>query len=94
MVLIIPACLLVTGNRPIQSHGAPRFLRPRKETSVSTSRLFRFYSRVSATPRHQMLSWLAIFSNANVFLFGPPKGIVFIRITYTSGSYRTYESNL
>ena len=41
-----------------------------------------------------MLSWLAIFSNANVFLFGPPKGIVFIRITYTTGSYRTYESNL
>jgi hypothetical protein len=41
-----------------------------------------------------MLSWLAIFSNANVFVFGPPKGIVFIRITYTSGSYRTYENNL
>jgi hypothetical protein len=33
-------------------------------------------------------------SNANIFLFGPPKGIVFIRITYTSGSYRTDESNL
>ena len=36
MVSIIPGCFLVTGNRPIQSHGAPRFSRPRK-ISMSTS---------------------------------------------------------
>ena len=78
MVSIIPGCFLVTGNRPIQSHGAPRFSRPRK-ISMSTSSEIGFPlppdTRFDSGWRH---------FECEYFSFYPPKGIVFLYLCVVS----------
>ena len=59
MVQIIPESPRID---PYYPHGAPKFSRPRKKTSMSTyKRIFQFLSRVFAAPSTQNLLWLATF---------------------------------